>query len=285
VHNPLSISLGADMRLYSNALGMLATVACATIPAAHAHTVCTVVADAGTGKLLVRQGDCSRRVTPASTFKIAISLMGFDSGFLKDAHDPRLPYRDGYVDWGGAAWRQPADPTRWIQYSVVWYSQQVTQSLGKERFARYTRKFQFGNADVSGDAAHDGLTHAWIDSSLQISPLEQVSFLEKVVNRQLPVSRHAFEMTDQITAITPSPQGWSVHGKTGSGFSQNADGSDDRAHGWGWFVGWASKGPRTLVFARLIQDDGIQPGAGPAGVRARDALMSGWPALADPLLQ
>ena len=111
------------------ALSVLVAALCGS--AVQAHTVCTAVADAGTGKILLRQGDCATRVTPASTFKIAISLMGFDSGFLKDAHTPTLPYREGYVDWGGAEWKKPTDPARWINYSVVWYSQQVTQTSGR----------------------------------------------------------------------------------------------------------------------------------------------------------
>lgn len=271
--------------LYLRNVAMAILAAIVMASSANAHVVCTAIADASTGKFLVQQGDCSRRVTPASTFKIAISLMGYDSGFLKDEHTPRLPYRDGYVDWGGAAWRQPTDPARWIKYSVVWFSQQVTQSLGKEQFADYTKKFQFGNTDVSGDAKHDGLTHAWIDSSLQISPLEQVSFLSRVVNRQLPVSQHAYDMTDVITEIAQLPDGWDVHGKTGTGFPQKADGSDDQAHGWGWFVGWASKGRQTLVFARLIQDDGLKPGAPPVGIRARDAFITELPGLTNPSAQ
>ncbi|MGI4858816.1 MAG: penicillin-binding transpeptidase domain-containing protein, partial [Janthinobacterium lividum] len=169
--------------------------ACCMTSVASAHTLCTVVADAGTGQVLLRQGDCTSRVTPASTFKIALGLMGYDAGFLKDEHTPTLPFRPGYPDWGGAAWRQPTDPARWLKYSVVWYSQQVTRHLGMTRFADYTRAFHYGNADVSGDARHDGLTHAWIDSSLLISPLEQVAFLGKVVNRTLPVSAYAFDMT------------------------------------------------------------------------------------------
>jgi beta-lactamase class D len=256
-----------------------------SITSASAHTVCTVVEDARTGKILTEQGDCNVRVTPASTFKIAISLMGYDSGFLKDAHTPVLPYRTGYADWGGASWRQATDPARWIQYSVVWFSQQVTRSLGKEQFARYTKAFRFGNADVSGDSRHDGLTHAWIDSSLQISPIEQVAFLRKIVNRELPVSRHAFDMTDEITQIATLPDGWEVHGKTGTGYPEKADGSDDVAHGWGWFVGWASMGKRSMVFARLDQDDESQPGAAPAGIRTRDALFKELPALVDKATQ
>ena len=35
----------------------------------------------------------------ASTFKIAISLMGFDATFLQDEHSPALPYQPGDPDW------------------------------------------------------------------------------------------------------------------------------------------------------------------------------------------
>ncbi len=166
---------------------------------AHARDVCALVIDAASGATLVSRGSCVRRVTPASTFKIAISLMGYDSGFLIDEHDPALPFHKGYPDWI-PAWRHTADPTRWIADSVVWYSQQVTRFLGEERFARYTREFQYGNADVSGDPGkHNGLKHAWLSSSLQISPKEQVTFLRNVVLRRLPVSERAFDMTGRIT--------------------------------------------------------------------------------------
>jgi beta-lactamase class D len=245
--------------------------------AAQARTVCTVVADAGVGEILVRQGDCGRRVTPASTFKIAISLMGYDSAFLKDAQSPVLPFREGYVDWGGADWRQPTDPARWIKYSVVWFSQQVTQSLGEARLQRYVDEFQYGNKDVSGDPGkHNGLTRSWIGSSLKISPLEQISFLEKVVNRQLPVTSRAFDTTSEITRVAMLPNGWDIHGKTGTGF----DDASDRTHAYGWFVGWASRGPRTLVFARLVQDEKEESGAGP---RARAAFLNELPSLLDSL--
>jgi beta-lactamase class D len=249
--------------------------------ASEARTICTVVADAGTGKVLVQDGDCASRVTPASTFKIAISLMGFDSGFLKDEHSPTLPYRDGYVDWAGAAWREPTDPARWIKYSVVWFSEQVTQSLGQARFQQYATAFNYGNADVSGKPPQpNGMMGAWINSSLEISPLEQVSFLEKVVNRQLPVNAHAFDMTDRITQITVLPSGWNIHGKTGTG-SPGApitfEGTFDQAHSYGWFVGWATKGSRTLVFARLIQDERLTPK--PAGFRARDSFLQEFPGI------
>jgi beta-lactamase class D len=61
-----------------------------------AKPVCTAVADTATGRILTQEGRCDQRVTPASTFKIAISLMGYDSGFLIDEHSPALPFRQGY---------------------------------------------------------------------------------------------------------------------------------------------------------------------------------------------
>jgi beta-lactamase class D len=244
---------------------------------AHAHVVCTLVTDAESHREIVRTGDCTTRVTPASTFKIAISLMGFDAGVLEDAHAPVFEHQAGEPDWGGENWLQPTDPAHWFHYSVVWYSQRVTRALGAIRVQQYVDLFDYGNRDMAGDPLHpDGLMHAWIDSSLRISPREQVTFLEKLVNGRLPVATSAFARTSEITEVVRRQDGWIVHGKTGTGFPTTALGHDDVVHGWGWFVGWATKAGRTRVFARLIQDDEQQ--AGGAGLRARDAFLKELPA-------
>lgn len=234
--------------------------------AANGAELCTAIANTRNGEVVFERGACQQRVTPASTFKIALSLMGYDAGVLQDEHRPVLPYRNGYVDWR-ASWRYPTDPTKWMADSVVWYSQQLTTSLGKQRFAAYVGKFQYGNADVAGDAQHEGLTMSWIGSSLRISPLEQLSFLRKVVNRELGVSQHAYEMTAAIMTREQSPDGWAIHGKIGA------------ASGYGWYVGWASKGERTVTFARLIRKEPSDPQDVPAGVLARDRLIAEFPAL------
>lgn len=244
---------------------------------AGAANVCTAIADAASGAMLVKQGDCSSRASPASTFKIAISLMGYDSGVLKDLHAPVLPFQPGYVDWR-AEWRQPTDPARWMKYSVIWYSQQSVHALGEARFQRYAGDFNYGNHDVSGNPGkHDGMDWAWINSSLRISPQEQLTFLRKLVNHQLPVSKRAVEMTSQLLLQEQRPGGWEIHGKTGSGSPVKADGGYDESRNSGWFVGWAIKDGRTVVFARLIDE---APNAGaPAGVHARDTLLEELPAL------
>ncbi|SJZ46032.1 beta-lactamase class D OXA-42 [Enhydrobacter aerosaccus] len=263
------------MYLRHVAFGLLATIL--AVPSAQARTICTAIADAGTGKILRQQGDCTQRATPASTFKIAISLMGYDSGFLQDEHTPALAFHKGYADWI-PAWRQTTDPTSWIRNSVVWFSQQVTQALGETRFQNYVSAFHYGNEDVSGDPGkHNGLTRSWLSSSLKISPLEQLAFLEDVKRGQLPLSPHAFEMTDRITKVADLQDGWEVHGKTGSGAPVARDGTRDEAHSYGWFVGWATRGTHNIVFARLIQDEKKESESG--GIRARAAFMEELPAI------
>lgn len=242
----------------------------------HAGTLCTVVADAGSERIITQEGTCERRVTPASTFKIAISLMGYDSGFLLDEHRPVLRFHKGYPGWR-PNWRMATDPSSWIRNSVVWYSQQITRHLGEDRFRQYVTAFHYGNEDVSGDPGrHNGLTHAWLGSSLQISPLEQLGFLERLIQRRLGVNARAYDMTSRITTVDAAPDGWVIHGKTGTGFPLDAAGATDEEHAYGWFVGWATKGPQSVVFVRLIQDERAE--SGPAGVRARNSLLRDLPA-------
>ncbi len=249
-------------------------------PFAAAHELCTLIADADSGKLILQRGPaCSERVTPASTFKLAISLMGYDTGVLKDAVEPALPYQAGYPDWGGESWRRDITPTTWIRESVFWYSQQVVKRVGQEKFAEYVNAFQYGNADVSAVPVDDpGQNGVWVMSSLRISTEEQLAFMRKIVLRQLPVSAHAFDMTALISSYGVPVDGWAVHGKTGTG-SPGSDNRYDASRAYGWYVGWATKGARRLAFARLIQDEqALKPNA---GLRARDELLRLLPTVAD----
>ena len=115
------------------ALCVIAAFCLAEPARAETRTLCLTVLDASSGEALVDIGPaCDERVTPASTFKLAISLMGFDAGVLKSPEEPRLPFEEGYVDWR-PEWRQATTPATWMRDSVVWYSQRVMERLGRER--------------------------------------------------------------------------------------------------------------------------------------------------------
>lgn len=247
--------------------------------AAESRTVCTLIEEAADAaseapRTLVREGDCDKRHAPASTFKIAISLMGFDAGILNSPSEPEMPFREGYVDWR-QTWKQPTDPTRWMKESVVWYSQQVTARLGSERFATYVDAFDYGNRDVSGNKGEaDGLISSWLSSSLAISPAEQVAFLQRMLAGDLPVSEAALENTVSILDYGQRPGGWRVRGKTGSGLPRDENGSLKWGEPFGWFVGWAEHDGRTVVFARLVQES--EKPERPAGPKTRDELFADY---------
>jgi beta-lactamase class D/beta-lactamase regulating signal transducer with metallopeptidase domain len=233
--------------------GLLAGAWAGMSPAAPAPLDCTVMVDAASGATVVREGSCDERVTPASTFKIAISLMGFDSGVLRDDHTPYLPYKPSYAS-SNPSWRHDTDPAGWLRESVVWYSQQVVSRLGAARVRSYVQAFDYGNRDLASvPGVDDAVALSEVSPTLRISPLEETVFLRKLVNRSLPVSAHAYDVTARLLKGETLANGWEVYGKTGTAPAPLPDGSADDAQYIGWFVGWVNKGGRTLVFARLLQ--------------------------------
>lgn len=198
------------------------------------------------GKVIQQSGNCKTRHTPCSTFKIALSLMGYEEGFLEDELHPKLPFKKGYID-SVESWNTAQTPMSWIKNSCVWYSQIITQKLGMEKFSSYVKKFDYGNLDVAGDAwKNNGLTRAWLGSSLQISPQEQVQFLQKMLEGKLPVSAKSLAMTKNILFIEELLGGWKFFGKTGSC-------DIDKNRQTGWFVGWAEKEKRQIIFANYLE--------------------------------
>jgi len=267
------------LRIPAAVCGLLLFATEASAESIRADVACTLVVDAAAGRVIHDSGDCDTRNSPASTFKLPLAVMGFDAGILIDPHTPVWAYRAEYRASRDEA-RRDTDPTYWLKESIVWYSQQLTLKLGMPGLRRYVDGFGYGNRDLSGDPGrNNGLTQAWLGySSLQISPREQTVFLRRLLERSLPASRAA---QDKAIASMPgfsTADGWTVHGKTGSGFLRGAGGGVDRARPFGWFIGWAEKlGQRTVVFARLRKlDGGPAMGAGP---QTRDGLLADLPGL------
>ncbi|TIT21337.1 MAG: class D beta-lactamase [Mesorhizobium sp.] len=232
---------------------------------------CTLILDAASGETLYRQGVCDQRFSPASTFKVPLALIGYDAGILSDEHTPSWEYKAEFN--APKRDRKTVDPTIWERDSVLWFSGEVTRRLGSKQFAGNVSRLDYGNTDVSGNSGkNDGLTHSWVNSSLEISPVEQVDFLRKLLARKLPVSDNAHAMT---SAIVPTFRagGWTVQGKTGTTWL--GDSADKRS--LGWFVGWAQTDARKIVFARLVVD--TKRSDTPKGLKTRAMFLKELPNL------
>lgn len=211
-------------------------------------------------KVLQETGACQQRQSPCSTFKIPLSLIGYQEGIFIDATHPAMPYKPEY-NVTRAQCQSAQTPVSWIQNSCVWVSQQLTQQVGLPKLQDYLSHFQYGNQDLSG-----GLTEAWLSSgrSLKISPKEQITFLQKEI---LTCTTPACTQTRAILFIETLANGWQLYGKTGSGNQFHPDGTEDDRK-IGWFVGWIEKGPQTLVFAQFIADPKKEDSHG--GPRAKE---------------
>ncbi|HCI48347.1 MAG: class D beta-lactamase [Alphaproteobacteria bacterium RIFCSPLOWO2_01_FULL_45_8] len=219
------------------------------------------------GYILKQEGNCKERHAPCSTFKIPISLMGYNDGILIDAVTPEWPFKQRYADWY-EIWKRPQNPTSWIKNTCVWYSQLITQKIGLRKFKAYLAQFDYGNQDVSGDKGkNNGLTESWLSSSLKISGLEQLAFLEKLLNDKLPVSAKAQRLTRHLLFVEDLAPGWKLYEKTGSGRVPKPDGSQGDLK-MGWFIGWIQKGDRKVLFVHYIEDDKKMEDSG--GSRAKE---------------
>lgn len=235
---------------------------------------CFIVKDLKTNAIVAVEGECQERVSPCSTFKIPLSLMGYDSQLLHNSKAPTWAFKDEYASAYHVCidkWKTEHDPMAWIKNSCIWYSQVLTKKLGQDKFKQYVELFNYGNKDISGDSGkNNGLTHSWLSSSLKISPLEEVEFLTKLLKNKIPVSQHAMDITKQILYISDIDKNWKLFGKTGSGYQLNSDGSYNKERQIGWFVGWVnhSTDNKQYVFAYLLKDQ--SPEKVVAGLRAKE---------------
>ncbi len=182
-----------------------------------------------------------KRVSPNSTFKIPHALVGLQTGVLQDA--------DTVLRWDGTEypfpeWNRDQTLTEAIQNSTIWYFQEVAQRVGPVREKRYLQVFRYGNRDLSG-----GLTNFWLQSSLKISPKEQVDFLRRFYTYHLPVSKRNIDIVKEILVLEEK-NGALLSGKTGTGWK------DAELNGIpinGYFVGYVEKDGNAYFFATNIE--------------------------------
>lgn len=193
---------------------------------------------------LRREGDCDQAQTPQSTFKIPLALMGFEAKVLTSESLPKFAFDAKKHVAGINVCKGDHTPKEWMRDSCVWVSQEITAKLGFEKFQSFVTVFGYGNKDLSDPSA---LKTSWLNSTLKITPIQQLEFLQHMLDRRLPVSPTSLELSRKILYLQELPGGWQLYGKTGNG--RSAKGLQH-----GWFVGWIEKQDRRIFFAQLLVD-------------------------------
>ncbi len=182
---------------------------------------------------------CTERFTPCSTFKIANTLIGLETGIISG---PEFSLKWNGVKRSIAPWNQDHTLRSAFSNSVFWFYQEIAQRVGPERMTAAVRRLEYGNQDTSG-----GSTNFWLESTLRISADEQVAFLRRLWADDLPLRKDAQQITRELMVLSRGPDGRVLYGKTGTAGDAKADIAT-----LGWFVGCVTKGERKFFFATRI---------------------------------
>jgi beta-lactamase class D len=176
-----------------------------------------------------------RRMIPASTFKIAHSLIALETGAAADA-DEVIPY--GGKPQRIKEWEQDMNLRDAVRVSNVAVFQTLARRIGPKREKQWLDRLDYGNRRM-------GLSveHFWLDGSLRISAAEQVGFLSRLARDQLPASPRAMRTTRDLLKVERK-NGYTLYAKTGWG--------DAVRPAVGWWVGWVERGGRVCAFALNI---------------------------------
>ena len=179
------------------------------------------------------------RVAPDSTYKIYDALFGLEEGVITP--------EDSFIAWNGEsypfeAWNADQTLQSAMRSSVNWYFQTVDEQLGASDVYSYVQEIGYGNENMSGD-----FSSYWMESSLEISPIEQVELLTKLQNNSFGFAPENINAVKDAICLSASDAG-TFYRKTGTG---RVNGQDIN----GWFVGFVETEDNTYFFATNIGAD------------------------------
>ena len=178
----------------------------------------------------------SLRVAPNSTYKLYSALFGLENNIITPANS--------LIRWNGEsypfeAWNKDQTLQSAMTSSVNWYFQSIDEQLGSSAVQNYLRNIGYGNEDLSGD-----FSSYWMESSLKISPVEQVELLTKLYNNDFGFAPENIKAVKDSIHIASSDTS-NFYAKTGTG---RVNGQDVN----GWFIGFIERTDNTYFFATNI---------------------------------
>jgi beta-lactamase class D len=175
---------------------------------------------------------------PASTFKIANSVIALETGVVGD------PDKDVFK-WDGIkrdieAWNRDHTLRSAIAASAVPVYQEIARRIGAERMQKYVDLLDYGNHNIGG-----GIDQFWLTGDMRIDPVQQIDFVDRLRRGTLPVSKRTQDLVRDILPVTKVGDAV-IRAKTG------LLGAEIGKPSLGWVVGWAEKGSEQTVFAMNI---------------------------------
>lgn len=169
---------------------------------------------------------------PASTFKIPNTLIALEEGVV---NEKSLIVWDK-VKRSVPAWNQDQTLESAFKTSCVWCYQGFARQIGLEAYNAYLKKLHYGNEKTGND-----VERFWLDGKLRISAYEQIAFLKKLYQNELPFRRSDIDLLKKMM-IDEQGEDFVIHAKTGWAVPKNAE-----HHGW--YVGYVESAKGVYFFA------------------------------------
>ncbi len=188
-------------------------------------------------------------IAPASTFKIFNSLVALETGVIPD--DVAVLTWDG-IEREIDAWNHDTNLRQAFKDSTVWFYQVLARRIGYEKMQQFINKVAYGNRQI-GTAAD--IDRFWLEKPLQITPKEQIKFLQQLYQGDLPFSQRTINLVKDIMIREQTPD-YTLRGKTGWLTSSKPN--------IGWFVGYLEQNKNVYYFATTL--DMYKPEDAPARI-------------------
>lgn len=185
-----------------------------------------------------------QRISPYSTFKIYSGLFALEENIISP--DSSLQKWDGSPQ-AHDTWNQSQTLDSAMKNSVNWYFQNLDRQIGLFALRSYYRKISYGNCDLTG-----GIESYWAESSLKISPLEQVILLSDLLQNKWGFQEQNLQAVQDSLFLGDASYG-RLYGKTGTGVIHKENVS-------GWFIGFLEQNGHTYCFATNLQNSQIATG-------------------------
>ena len=194
--------------------------------------------DSATGELVASDPELAKKpFHPASTFKIAHSVIALELGVLDNPDSP-MPWDGQYSkveDWNRDHTLRTA-----MRASCLPCFQRVARTIGLERMQDWLGRLDYGSRDISG-----AIDTFWLTGGLRITAVEQLDFLRRLDTGKLPVSPRTLDIVRDVIALDVR-ESHVLYGKTGLVGPPEVDAEV------GWFVGFVAFEKRSVYFATLV---------------------------------
>lgn len=184
-------------------------------------------------------GISTQRFIPASTFKILSTQAALQSKVVAS--------KEEVLTWDGiqrsrTETNRDLDFTTAFRISSVPHYQAIVRKIGTEQMQAYLDSTNYGNRDLSG-----GIDQFWLTGGLRISPQEQVEFLKRLYQNDLPFDLEVMSAVREMMRVSESP-GDNFWAKTGwAVLPDNLN--------VGWWVGWTMRKGQPIFFATVLESN------------------------------